>query len=130
MSTKNYSEDKIVVNIPKTKGKTGSFWVSVNGVDIEIPRGLDVLVDAKYAEVIERCLKLEEKETLTNDEVKARERERIGAASEDEVKKLEQKLLFIEQNGGSGNYTLTETDKQEIVQKVLNSIPSAEEAVF
>lgn len=92
MGIQVYSEEQILVNIPKTKDKTGSLWVSVNGVDIEIPRGIDVLIDRKYAEVIERCLKLEEKETQTGDELKAKERERIGAAGAEEMRKLSENI--------------------------------------
>ena len=112
MGIQGYSEDQIIVNIPKTKGKTGNLWVSVNGVDIEIPRGMDVLVDRKYVEVIERCLKLEELDISTEDEIKAKERKRIGAASEEEVRKLSEEKM----------------DKSELQQAVNDALTQAKES--
>lgn len=93
MEYKNYSDDKVIVNIPKTKGKTGNLWISVNGVDIEIPRGIDTLVEKKYLEVIERYLRAEQKEEESIESIKKKERERIGAASQKDVEQLSREIM-------------------------------------
>lgn len=111
MEHKDYSDDKVIVNIPKTKGKTGNLWISVNGVGIEIPRGIDTLVEKKYLEVIERYLRAEQKEEESIESIKKKERERIGAASQKDVEQLSKDIADLKENAPT-------------VEDVLNALPT------
>lgn len=48
---------KVKVNIPRTRKDEPDVYVCVNGKGILIKRGVDVLIDEKYAEVLKHSQK-------------------------------------------------------------------------
>lgn len=48
---------KVKVNIPRLRKEDADVFVSVNGKSILIKRGVDVEIDAKYAEVLKHSQK-------------------------------------------------------------------------
>lgn len=85
-----YLGNQAKVNIPVINGETRPLTFSVNGVRVTIPRGEDVVVDAKYAEIIERYWDARHYDVPTEEDLKAQEEEKIGAIVEEKVsQKLE-----------------------------------------
>lgn len=91
------------VKIPESFG-SGDVTITINGVPTKVPFGKETEVPDEVAGVIEAMMNARKKEPLTDEEIKARERKRIGAASAKEVEELKKKIEYGVADGNEVAY--------------------------
>lgn len=79
------------VIIPGSFG-SGDLVIMINGVPTKVPIGKPSNVPDEVAEIVEKLIKEREQEVLSEEKLKEKERQLIGAAGADEVKNLEEEV--------------------------------------
>lgn len=85
------------VKIPESFG-SGDVTTTINGAITKIPIGIETEVTNEVAEILEKMIRDRTLEGLTEEEIKAKELEKLGAADADTVKALEEKMDDLADN--------------------------------
>lgn len=85
------------VKIPESFG-SGDVTITINGAVTKIPIGIETKVTNAVAEIAEKMIRDRTLEGLTEEEIKAKELEKLGAAGAETVKALEGKMNDLADN--------------------------------
>lgn len=85
------------VKIPESFG-SGDVTITINGAVTKIPIGIETEVKNAVAEIVEKMIRDRTLEGLTEEEIKAKELEKLGAAGVETVKALEGKMNDLANN--------------------------------
>lgn len=85
------------VKIPESFG-SGDVTITINGAITKIPIGIETEVTNAVAKIVEKMMRDRMLEGLTEEEIKAKELKKLGAADAETVKALEEKMDDLADN--------------------------------
>lgn len=85
------------VKIPESFG-SGDITITINGVPTKIPIGIETNVQDKVAKIVEKMIRDRTLESLTEEEIKEKERQAIGAVGEQAITEIKESISEVKNN--------------------------------